>query len=154
MPRNDWCPEGGLLMAEATACCRVSLFAQKQSVLDRFCEKRLRSKHVRVIPRQCLATFGLRDTFFKRAFPEVTSYWLSVDVPRGCGAEIPWVFSYNPNPLRDRRSGYWRVAYTELTACVAAYVLFEVYGTYRLRWTSPAFWVRRRMRRRCPGWLP
>lgn len=95
-------------------------------------ECRLRSKHGRVIPRQFLATFGLRDTFFGRAFSAVTPYWLRVEVQRGCGADTPWVFSYYARDLLNLNSGYWRIAYTTFAACVAAYILFEVYDNYRL----------------------
>lgn len=37
-------------------------------------ECRLRSKNGLVIPRQCLTTVGLRDSFFARAFAAVTDY--------------------------------------------------------------------------------
>lgn len=100
-------------------------------------ERRLRSKHGRVVPRQCLATFGLRESFFARAFPAVTPYWLRVEVPRGCGAETPWVFSYYARELIDPSSGFWRIAYTEFAACVGAYILFEAYDNYRLWALSP-----------------
>ena len=97
----------------------------------------MRSKHGRIIPIQCLATFSMQDSFFERGFPAITPYWLRVEVPRGCGAETPWVFSYFARLLLDPRSGYWRIAYTECAACVAAYILFEMYDTYRLWALSP-----------------
>lgn len=95
-------------------------------------EPRLRSKHGHIIPHQFIASFGLRNYFFPRAFLAVTPYWLSIEVPRGCGAQTPWVFTYFPEGLRDPQSGFWRVAYTKFVACVGAYILFEVYDNYPL----------------------
>lgn len=95
-------------------------------------ERRLRSKHGRVIWRQCLTTFRLRDAFFARAFPAVTPYWMSIEVPRGCSAETPWIFTYYARELQDPHAGCWRIAYTEFAACVAAFIPIEVYDTYRL----------------------
>lgn len=42
------------------------------------------------------------------------------------------MFSYYARKLFDSQSGYWRISYTEFAACVAPYILFEVYHNYRL----------------------
>jgi hypothetical protein len=47
------------------------------------------------------------------------------------------VFTYKAEELMDPNSGYWVVAYTELVAKAAAYLLFEVWDVYRLWAMSP-----------------
>lgn len=79
-----------------------------------------------------LVTFGLCDLSFLCTFPTITSYWLSIEVRRGCNADTPWVFTYYARELQDIRSGYWRISYYDLSACVAGYIVFELYDKYPL----------------------
>ena len=100
-------------------------------------ERRLRSKYGRPVPYQCLSTFGVRRSFFERAFCALTPYWSRIEVPRGCAAELPPIFSYKMRELMDPASGWWVVAYTEFAVKVAAFVLMDAYDRYRLWALSP-----------------
>ena len=52
-------------------------------------------------------------------------------------AELPPVVTYKGSELmRDMESGYWRLFFTEHAARVAAWVLWDVYDTFRL-WYVP-----------------
>lgn len=100
-------------------------------------ERRLRSKHGRPIPWQCLSTFGVGRDFLSRAFCALTPFWSRIEVPRGMCVELPMVFSYKMRELHDPNSGYWVVAYTEMVIKTAAFLLFEVYDNFRLWALSP-----------------
>lgn len=66
------------------------------------------------------------------AFAEVTPYWQRIEVPRGCEVELPMVGTYRLRELRDPKSGWWVVAYIEFAAKAEAFLLVEVYDSYRL----------------------
>jgi hypothetical protein len=100
-------------------------------------ERRLRARHGRAIPYHCLTTFALRGTYFQRAFAELTQFWSRLEVPRGCLAELPMVFTYRMRELMDPESGWWVVAYTEYAMKAAVYILMDVYFNYRLWCLSP-----------------
>ena len=100
-------------------------------------ERRLRSRYGRPVPYQCLSTFGVRRSFMERAFCELTGYWSRIEVPRGCSAELPMVFSYKMRELMDPQSGWWVVAYTEFAVKVAAFILMDAYDRFRLWALSP-----------------
>ena len=95
-------------------------------------ERRARTKTGLAIPYQCTTHHLMTDEGRRAAFPRVTSGWDLIEVPRGCHAELPPVFSYKGSVLRDRYSGWWVVAYTELIAKTAAFVLFDTYDSLRL----------------------
>lgn len=95
-------------------------------------EGHLRSKHGRGIPYQCLSTFGLNAEFFRRPFARLTPCWSRLEVPRGCVAELPAVFTYRIRELMDPASLWWTVAYTKLAAKTAALVLLELFDSCRL----------------------
>ena len=99
--------------------------------------RRLRAKHGRAIPYQCLATFNLAPEFFRRAFCELTRFWSRIECPRGCNVELPMVFTYKMRELMDPDSGWWVVAYTEMAVKTACFVLMDVYDNYRLWSLSP-----------------
>lgn len=132
--RDDHCRR------EAHVWPKLMLVASFRSLLNhgRYCslwchrERRMRSRHGRVIPRKRLATFGLRETFFDRGFPIVTPYWLRIDVPRGCISETPWLSSNFAREFLDQRWEYWHVANTECAAYVASFILSQVYDLYRI----------------------
>lgn len=60
------------------------------------------------------------------------AYWSHLEIPCGCCVELPPVFTYLMHELCDPESPWWVVAYTELSAKKAAYILFEVYESCRL----------------------
>lgn len=95
-------------------------------------ERRSRSKYGVAVPYQCLNTFGLKGEYFQRAFPRLNQAWQRIEVPRGCNVELPPVFSYKSCELKHRDSGWWVVAYTEMAAKTAAFVLFDAYDQFRL----------------------
>lgn len=74
----------------------------------------------------------MHDLFISNAFTEVTSYWQRIKVPRFGGVEIPTVFTYRLRELRDLKSGWWFVAYTEFAAKDAAFLPDELYDSCRL----------------------
>lgn len=92
----------------------------------------MRSKFGLTVPHQCLTTFYTLAGFRKKAFPELTRFWRSIEVPRGCYAELPPVFTYKATELRDPSSGLWVVAYTEYMFRVVAFLLFEAYDNCRI----------------------
>ena len=100
--------------------------------------RRFRSRLNRAVPYECINMFGLQDGYFVNGFAELTPQWRKLEVPRGCNAELPMIFSYKMDELRDPQSGYWVIAYTEWVVKVAAFVLFDVYDSYRLWALSPA----------------
>ena len=73
-------------------------------------ERRFRSKLGRAIPYQCITVFGVRQTYFERAFCAVTAYWRIIEVARNCSAELPAVFTYRMPELHDAQSGWWVIA--------------------------------------------
>ena len=95
-------------------------------------ERRWRSRYGLAIPSHALNLFAVRNRFAANAYLKVTPYWQSMEVPRGCHVKLPMVFTYKARELRDPQSGWWVVAYTEFAAKTAAFILFEVYDSYRL----------------------
>lgn len=95
-------------------------------------ERRNRSKYGVAVPYQCLNTFSLRGEYFQRAFPRLNQAWQHIEVPRGCNVELPPVFTYKSCELKHCDSGWWVVAYTEMAAKTAAFVLFDAYDQFRL----------------------
>lgn len=89
----------------------------------------LRSRHDRVIPYQCSATFVLSSECFLRGFARLTALCHRLKVPRGCSAELPPVLTYRMRELCYPVSPWCVVAYTEIAAKVAAYILLEVYDS-------------------------
>jgi len=123
-----------MLLAEFRYLRKDSSYWMK-SVAD---TRRFRSRLNRAVPYECINMFGLQDGYFLNGFAELTPQWRKLEVPRGCNAELPMIFSYKMDELRDPQSGYWVVAYTEWVVKVAAFVLFDVYDSYRLWALSPA----------------
>ena len=123
-----------MLMAEFRYLRKDSSYWVK-SVAD---TRRFRSRLNRAVPYECLNMFGLHDGYFLNGFAELTPQWRKLEVPRGCNAELPMIFSYKMDELHDPQSGYWVVAYTEWVVKVAAFILFDVYDSYRLWALSPA----------------
>ena len=100
-------------------------------------ERRMRAKYGLAIPYQCLTAFDMQDDFRVAGFPRLTSFWRRIEVPRGCCAELPPVFTYKAEQLMDPESGWWVVAYTEFVLRVAAYLLFDAYDNLRVWAMSP-----------------
>lgn len=66
-------------------------------------------------------------------FVPIPAPWLVVEVPHGCLAEFPAVLTYSRSYLlADAQNGAWVAFYTEWTARVAAYLLWDVFDTYHL----------------------
>ena len=100
-------------------------------------ERRFRSRLGRAVPYQCLVLFGVRNTFTQRAYAGLTRFWSRIEVPRGSSAELPSVFTHRMRELMDPNSGWSVVAYTEMVAKTAAFVLMDAYHNYRLWALSP-----------------
>lgn len=94
-------------------------------------ERRMRSKYDLAIPFQCMTPFSTRPGFRDNGFPRLTAFWRKIEVPRGCLAELPPVFTYKAEELMDANSGWWVVAYTEFVLRVVAFLLFEAYDNIR-----------------------
>lgn len=95
-------------------------------------ERRARSVTGLAIPYHILTQFNMTNDAKGGGFPLLTLGWGKVEVPRGCYAELPPVFSYKIQALMDRRHGLWVVAYTGFAAKVACFLIQEVYDHYRL----------------------
>ena len=68
--------------------------------------------------------------------------WGRIEVPRGCYAELPPCFTYIWREMKeDDNSGWWVVAFTEMICKTAAYILQDVYDSYRL-WALSAVTIR------------
>lgn len=94
-------------------------------------ERCYRSKHGVAVPYQCLNTFSLRGTYFQSAFPRRTQAWQRIEVHIGCDVELPPIFSYKSCELKHKDSGWWVVAYTEVAAKTAPFILFDAYDQFR-----------------------
>lgn len=57
-------------------------------------------------------------------------------MPEGALIELPGVVGHVPSALRRKKSEWWVVAYTEYTACAAAFILCAVYDSLVL-WCVP-----------------
>lgn len=104
-------------------------------------ERRKRNKHGCAIQYQILAQFNLRSEYFQQLFPPSTRGWSRIEVPRGCFAEFPHVFTYKSVELLDADTGWWVVAYTDFAANVAAFILYELYDQIRI-WALSTTMVR------------
>lgn len=51
--------------------------------------------------------------------------------------ELPPIFSYKSCELKHQDSGWWVVAYTQMAAKSAAFILFDVYDQFSLWALSP-----------------
>ena len=94
---DAWCFTKPQLVAE------FRYLRKRGSYFDVFVrnERRMRSRHGRAVPYQCLSTFKLSPRHFESAFPLLTQFWLAIEVPRGCSAELPVVFTYKAEQLMD-----------------------------------------------------
>lgn len=128
-----WCGSHPLLVAEFRY--RDKRTAYWQDLVRH--ERRMRSKYGLAVPFQCLTTFDTRPCFRENAFAELTRFWRRLEVPRGCYAELPPVFSYKAEELKDPASGWWVVAYTEFVFRVVAFLLFEAYDNCKIWAVSP-----------------
>ena len=95
-------------------------------------ERRARSMTGRALPYQNLCQFDITDDEVAGGWPLLTRAWGQYEVPRGCTAELPPIFTYKPHCLMDQSSGLWVIAYTGFAAKTACYILQEVYDHYRL----------------------
>ncbi len=100
-------------------------------------ERRLRSLTGRIIPFHVLHHHCFRHRYLEEFFVGLNTGWKRLEVPRGCVAELPAVFSYKTSELLDPQSGWWVVAFTEWAAKVAGAVLGDVYDTFRLWYLPP-----------------
>lgn len=58
----------------------------------------------RAIPSHAFHIFVVRSSFVAKTFPQVTSYWQRINVPRGCAVDHPMVFTYRSRELREPKS--------------------------------------------------
>lgn len=80
--------------------------------------------------------FLASSVVFQVAYVLLTELWKRIEGHRGCIAELPHVFNYKSEELRDPESGYWVVAYAEMAMKTIVFVLFDVYDTFRPRMLS------------------
>lgn len=69
---------------------------------------------------------------FRRRFARLTAFCYRLEVPCGCFTELPPLFTYRMRELCDQESLLWVVVHSEFAAKLAAYILFEVYNSFRL----------------------
>lgn len=99
-----------------------------------FCgnEHWLRSKHVRSTLYQCLATSSSRSDVFCCGFARLTVYYHRIEVPRSCFVYLPLVFTYLMWEICETISPLLVVAYSELAAKTADFILFVIYDFFRM----------------------
>ena len=110
-------------------------FEQKRSVYWKEYtrdERRARSVTGLAIPYQCLGQHQMTVECKNAAWPGLTTTWGRLEVPRGCNSELSPVFTYYPEPLRDPRSPFWIIGYTDHAAKSACWLLQDVYDRFRL----------------------
>ena len=100
-------------------------------------ERKLRSSHGWFMPWHLRHQGAFRHRYSNRVFVPVTDHWKRFEVPRNCYVELPPIFTYKPQALRDEDSGWWVVAYTEHAAKVAAFTLFEAYDLSLIHISEP-----------------
>lgn len=101
-------------------------------------ERKARSSHGLAVPYQCLTLYSMKRSECSSRWPEVTANWRDVEVPQGCFANLPAMFSYlGSEMIDDPESGWWVFAFTEWAVRVAVFLLQEVYDTYRVWAISP-----------------
>lgn len=100
-------------------------------------ERRVRETTGYAVPYQYLTQNNITVARRGDAFARLTVGWSRIEVPMGCYAELPPVFSYKGSAMMDPRSGYWVVGYTEFVAKTVAFVLFDAYDNFRLWRLSP-----------------
>lgn len=101
-------------------------------------ERRARSALGCLVPYQDLQAFSFRAAARADRWPQVSSMWSRVEVPQGCLVELPPVITYLGSELiADPNSGIWVVAFTEMVAKTASFIIQEVYDNYRLWALSP-----------------
>lgn len=84
------------------------------------------------MPYKWLATFGLGSEFFRRAFARLTKFLGCLEVPCGFVVELAPEFTYCTTELMGSESPWLVVAYTEMAAKTAAYILFNLYDSCRI----------------------
>lgn len=62
---------------------------------------------------QCLNMFGLRTSYFRDGYAELTCFWKRVEVLRECCPEVSVVLFYGMEELMDSNSGRGAVTDTE-----------------------------------------
>lgn len=72
----------------------------------------------RAIPSHVLHDFSVHDSLVANAFPENKRYFQIMEVQRGCGMDLPIVFTYRVLELRDSKLGSWVVSYSKFSAKV------------------------------------
>lgn len=101
-------------------------------------ERRTRSRLGYLVPYQMLEIDRARYRSRVGRYIPIPRHWHEIESPRGCAVELPPALTYVGSLLtNDPFSGYWVVVYTEFIAKMAAYVLWDVYDTYRLWYMSP-----------------
>lgn len=65
-------------------------------------------------------------------YAKLTVGWSRVEVPVGCYAELPPVFTYMGSAFMDPCMGFRVFGYTEMVAKEVAFVLLNTYGNYRI----------------------
>ena len=96
-------------------------------------ERKLRSRYGYLIPYQHVEFPLLTHLARERRFVAVNRLWRTLEVPRGCYAELPSVLTLVQGDLwGGDQSGWWTVFVTEWAARVAAYVLWDAYDNCRL----------------------
>lgn len=66
------------------------------------------------------------------AFAQLTKFWHKLEVPRDFPVDLPPVSRFHMRELCDPGSLWWVVAYTEIAAETAGFILFEVFDNCRL----------------------
>ena len=77
----------------------------------------------------------------RRGLCKLIDAWNLFEVAQGCNSEVHTVFCYKMSALMRHESGLWVVAFTEQECKVAAFLMFDVFDSFRLWWVSPTFIV-------------
>ena len=102
-------------------------------------ERRARCRLGILVPYQMVEAERIHRSHYASRYVVATKVWESLEVPRGCLAELPPSITYLGSRLiADPRSGVWVVVITEWVARVAAFILWDAYDIFRLWYIPPA----------------